>query len=120
MRVIECAELLAPDLFKNAEQTRQWLTFGDAPSSGPAGQPSPRLWVWPMWAAGAGHGAACVCNRQRLAATSESDQGTGHALGRIDTNLQRSRYDYTCAAGPLMVTSQVTAVTAPGVTASSD
>ena len=29
MRVIECAELLAADLFKNADQTRQRITFGD-------------------------------------------------------------------------------------------
>ena len=29
MRVIECAELLAADLFKNAEQTGQRITFGD-------------------------------------------------------------------------------------------
>ena len=27
--MIECAELLAADLFKNADQTRQRLTFGD-------------------------------------------------------------------------------------------
>ena len=29
VRVIECAELLAADLFKNADQTRQRITFGD-------------------------------------------------------------------------------------------
>jgi hypothetical protein len=29
VRVIECAELLAADLFRNAEQTRQRLTLGD-------------------------------------------------------------------------------------------
>lgn len=29
VRVVECAELLAADLFTHAEQTRQRLTFGD-------------------------------------------------------------------------------------------
>ena len=29
VRVVECAELLADDLFKNAEQTRGRITFGD-------------------------------------------------------------------------------------------
>ena len=29
MRVIECAELIAADLFRNAKQARQRLTFGD-------------------------------------------------------------------------------------------
>ena len=29
VRVVECAELIAADVFKNADQTRQRLTFGD-------------------------------------------------------------------------------------------
>ena len=29
VRVIECAELLAADLFKNADQSRRRITFGD-------------------------------------------------------------------------------------------
>ena len=29
MRVIECAELLAADLFRNADQSRRRITFGD-------------------------------------------------------------------------------------------
>ena len=29
MRVIECAELIASDLFRNADQTRARITFGD-------------------------------------------------------------------------------------------
>lgn len=29
MRVIECAELIAADLFRNADQTRARITFGD-------------------------------------------------------------------------------------------
>ena len=29
MRVVECAELIAADLFKSADQTRYRITFGD-------------------------------------------------------------------------------------------
>jgi hypothetical protein len=35
VRVIECAELLAADLFKNADQTRPRITLGDVEPSWP-------------------------------------------------------------------------------------
>ena len=41
VRVIECAELLAADLFKNADQTCQRTTLGDVER--PAGRSSRRL-----------------------------------------------------------------------------
>ena len=90
VRVIECAELLAADLFKNADQTRQRITFGDVERSpGPVGQPSPRLWLWPLSAGAAGDAAQRVyAIASGMAARDQSDQGTGHALGRTETNLQ--------------------------------
>ena len=42
VRVSEASELIAADVFTAAEQTRQWLTFADAPSSGPARQAIPQ------------------------------------------------------------------------------
>ena len=50
--MIECAELLAADLFKNAEQTRARLTFGD---------------VERHLAQLASHPPDCGCGRCRLA-----------------------------------------------------
>ena len=53
VRVIECAELLAADLFKNADQTRQRITPSATSSV-----------TWPSWPA---IPSACDCGRRRLA-----------------------------------------------------
>ena len=80
MRVIECAELLAADLFKNADQTCQRTTLGDVER--PAGRSSRRLWLWPLWVGAAGDGAARLCDRQRLAASGARHQSARAALIR--------------------------------------
>ena len=43
VRVIECAELLAADLFTAAEQTRARITFGDVEPTWPSWPAIPRL-----------------------------------------------------------------------------
>lgn len=76
MRVVEAAELIAADVFKNADQTRQCITFGDVQRQpGPALQSSTGLQVWALWAGVAGDGATRLCDRLRVTATGQGEPG---------------------------------------------
>jgi hypothetical protein len=69
VRVIECAELLAADLFKNADQTRQRTTLDDVDV------------IWPSWPA---IPVNCTCGRCVLA-----PRGTPHRDYAIASGWQR-------------------------------
>ena len=86
MRVIECAELLAADLFKNADQTRQRITLGDVERhlAQLAAHPGDCR-LWPLSVGAQGDGAAGLCDRQRLAASGaqDRDQAIAELLSKL-------------------------------------